>query len=199
MERALDREALDLAMKSLAIRLDENGAEPVAIVVCGGSALILTGMIPRTTKDVDIVALIRSGHLASPAPLPDELLQAAKEVADDLGLDDNWLNNGPSRGEGGLFQMGLPAGFAERLTSITYGERLTVHFIHRVDHIYFKLYASVDRGGYHIEDLRALDPTSEELEAAARWCMTHDVSAGFRMVLRRLMKELGYEDVADRL
>ncbi len=199
MERPLDRAALDLAMESLGIRLDENEAEPVAIVVCGGSALILTGMIPRATKDVDIVALIRAGHLASPVPLPDELLRASKEVADDLDLHDNWLNNGPSRGEGGLFQMGLPAGFVERLTSITYGERLTVQFIDRVDHIYFKLYASVDRGGYHIEDLRALDPTLNELEAAARWCMTHDVSDGFKMVLKRLLKELGYEAVADKL
>lgn len=199
MERPLDRAALDLAMKSLAIRLVENDAEPVEIVVCGGSALILTGMIPRTTKDVDVVALMIAGHLASPAPLPDELLQATEEVAEDLGLADNWLNNGPSRGEGGLFQMGLPAGFTERLTSVTYGERLTVHFIDRLDHIHFKLYASVDRGGYHIEDLRALGPTSGELEAAARWCMTHDGSDGFRMVLKQLLKELGYEDVSDRV
>jgi hypothetical protein len=199
MVRELDRAALDLAMKSLAIRLDENQSEPTEIVVCGGSALILTGMIPRTTKDVDVVALIKAGHLVSPAPLPDALLQGAKEVAEDLGLDHNWLNNGPSRGEGGLFQMGLPAGFAERLTSVTYGERLVVHFIDRLDHIYFKLYASVDRGGYHIEDLRALDPTSEELAAAARWCMTHDVSDGFKMVLKRLLEELGYEDVAERV
>ena len=199
MQHELDRTALDLAMKALAIRLEENQSEPVEIVVCGGSALILTGMIPRTTKDVDVVALIRAGHLASPAPLPNDLLRAAKEVAEDLGLDDNWLNNGPSRGEGGLFQMGLPAGFSERLTSVIYGERLTVRFIDRLDHIHFKLYASADRGGYHIEDLRALDPTPEELDAAARWCMTHDVSDGFRMVLKRLLKDLGYEDVADRI
>lgn len=199
MEKNLNRAGLDLAMKSLGIRLDENEAAPVAIVVCGGSALILTSMIPRTTKDVDIVALMKAGHLASPAPLPDELMQASKEVAEDLGLERNWLNNEPSRGEGGLFQMGLPAGLAKRLTSINYGERLTLHFIDRVDHIYFKLYASVDRGGYHIEDLRALDPTSRELEAAARWCMTHDVSDGFKMVLKRLLKELGYEAVADKL
>ena len=199
MVRELDRDALDLAMKSLAIRLGENKAEPIEIVVCGGSALILTGMVPRTTKDVDVVALIRARHLASPAPLPEALLRAAKEVAEDLGLDDNWLNNGPSRGEGGLFQMGLPVGCRDRLTSVTYGERLTVHFIDRIDHIHFKLYASADRGGYHIEDLRALAPTPEELEAAARWCMTHDVSDGFRMVLTRLLEELGYEDVAERV
>jgi hypothetical protein len=174
-------------------------SEPFEIVVCGGSALILTGVVPRTTKDVDIVALMRRGHLASPAPLPDALVQAAEEVAEDLALDSNWLNNGPSRGEGGLFQMGLPEGFAQRLTSVTYGERLKVHFIDRFDHVHFKLYASVDRGGYHIEDLRALDPTCEELEIASKWCMTHDVSDGFRMGLKRMLKELGYEDVAAKL
>ncbi len=186
-------------MESLAIRLQENISQPVEIVVCGGSALILTGMVPRTTKDVDVVALIKAGHLASPAPLPDELLRAAHEVAEDLALDRNWLNNGPSSGEGGLFQMGLPSGFAERLTSVTYGERLKVHFIAPLDQIHFKLYASADRGGYHIEDLRALTPTSDELETAARWCMTHDVSEGFRMVLRQLLKEMAHEDVADRI
>lgn len=199
MNRSMDRAALDLAMRSLAIRLAENQSDPVEIVVCGGSALILTGMIRRTTTDVDVVALIRSGHLASPAPLPDELLRATSEVAEDLALESNWLNNGPSRGEGGLFQMGLPDGFAERLTSMSYGDRLKVHFIGRLDHIHLKLYASADRGGYHIEDLRALAPTPGELAAAARWCMTHDVSEGFRMVLKQLLKALGHEDVADNI
>lgn len=199
MQNSLDRTALDLAMKSLAIRLSENNAEKIEIVVCGGSALVLTGLVPRTTKDVDIVALIRAGRLVSPVPLPDALIQAASEVAEDLAIDSNWLNNGPSSGEGGLFQMGLPRGFAERLTSEAYGECLIVHFIDRFDQIHFKLYASVDRGGYHIEDLRALAPTPEELESACRWCMTHDVSGGFRMVLLSLLKELGYADVANRL
>lgn len=199
MQKPLDRSLLDIAMKSLAIRLNENRSDRFEIVVCGGSALILTGMVSRTTKDVDIVALIRSGELTSPAPLPSDLVQAAREVAEDLTLDPNWLNNGPSRGEGGLFQMGLPDGFVERLTSEAYGDRLKVHFIDRIDQIYFKLYASVDRGGYHIEDLRALKPDPNEIEAACRWCRTHDVSDGFAMVLKRMLKDLGYENVADRL
>ncbi|MDD2601073.1 MAG: DUF6036 family nucleotidyltransferase [Kiritimatiellae bacterium] len=199
MEKYLNRSTLDLAMRSLAIRLDENGADGVQIVVCGGSALILTGMVPRTTKDVDIVALIRAGVLISPAPLPPSLCQAAQEVAEDLALAPNWLNNGPSSGEGGLFQMGLPDGFIDRLTSESYNDLLIVHFIGRFDQIHFKLYASVDRGGYHIEDLRSLNPTPDELEDASRWCMTHDVSDGFSMVLKRMLKELGYENVADRL
>jgi len=76
---------------------------------------------------------------------------------------------------------------------------LTVHFIDRIDHIFFKLYASVDRGGYHIEDLRALAPTSEDIETAAQWSMTHDVSEGFKKVLKQLLEELGYEDIAEKV
>ena len=197
--KSLDSHSLDLALTSLAIRLAENQAAPIEFVICGGSALILTGMIPRTTKDVDVVAMIRGGVLYSPDPLPEELQKASAEVAEDLGLARNWLNNGPSQGDGGLFQMGLPAGFANRLKSKTYTSLLTVHFIDRVDQIHFKLYAAVDRGGYHIEDLRMLAPSAAELETAARWTMTHDVSEGFAMVLKDLLRKLGYESVAERL
>ncbi len=116
-----------------------------------------------------------------------------------LDLPGDWLNNGPSRGEGGLFQMGLPAGFAGRLHRIVYSDRLTVHAIDRKDQIYFKLYASVDRGGYHITDLLALNPSADEIAAAARWAMTHDVSDGFAAVLRSLVGSIGHADVADRL
>lgn len=195
----LDRRALDRAFASLAIRLEQNEAAPQEIVVCGGSALILTGLVSRTTKDVDIVALAVSGDLRSPDPLPSELREAAAEAAEDLGLQTDWLNNGPSRGEGGLFQMGLPEGLAERLKTQHYGAHLTVHFIDRVDQIHFKLYAAADRGGYHIEDLRALEPTPAEIEAAARWATTHDVSEGFVMILKDLLRSLGYADSADKL
>jgi len=195
----LDRSSLELALKSLAIRLADNDATSLEIAVCGGSALILTGMVPRTTSDVDVVALLRNGTLCSPDPLPDDLVKACAEVAEDLGLSKNWLNNGPSSGDGGLFQMGLPPGFKHRLHSTSFGPNLTVHFIDRIDQIFFKLYAAADRGGYHIEDLLALQPSPAEIEAAARWTMTHDVSEGFAMVMKTLTRKLGYADVANRL
>lgn len=199
IDAGLDNQLLEKALQSLAIRLQENDSGPFEIVICGGSALILSGLITRTTNDVDIVALAESGVLYSPDPLPAALAKAAAEVSEDLGIAREWLNNGPSRGEGGLFQMGLPDGLVGRLSGRRYSDRLTVHFIDRLDQIHFKLYAAADRGGYHIGDLQALDPTAGEIETAARWAMTHDVSEAFRLILTNLLRKLGYAETADRL
>lgn len=197
----ISHENLDRALNLLAGRLDLAQTETVRPVVCGGSALIAMNLRRRTTKDMDVVALLNVAHEpVNPDPLPDFLLKAADQVARDLGLFEGWLNNGPSRGEGGLFQMGLPEGFAGRLTERTYGPRLTVYFIARFDQIHFKLYAAADqRDGTHLNDLKALRPTAAELEAAARWAMTHDVSDGFKMVLKELLTQLGYESVAETI
>ena len=195
----LDATELDRALESVAIRLQENLADPLEIVVCGGSALILTGMVTRTTRDVDIVALASPQGLHSPDPFPKDLERAAMEAAEDLGLPLNWLNNGPSRGQGGLFQMGLPQGLLSRCHSRDFGTHLTVHFIDRLDQIHFKLYAAADRGGYHIEDLLALEPTSDEMVAAARWAMSHDVSEAFKTIVKDLLMSIDYAEAADRL
>lgn len=153
----LNKDRIQQALKLLNDRLMRNGAPPTGIVVCGGAALIVCDLHQRTTTDVDIVALADDARtLFAPAPLPANLLQAAKEVALTLRLPTDWLNNGPSRGEGGLFQMGLPEGFADRLHVQPYGSHLTVYYIDRIDQIHFKLYAAVDRGGYHTNDLEML-------------------------------------------
>ena len=52
------------------------------------------------------------------------------------------------------------------------------------------------RPAAHIADLHALNPTDAELEAAARWAMTHDVSESFRCVLKELLTEMNHESVA---
>lgn len=197
--KPLDGVALDRALRTLAIRLDQNRAPPMGLVVCGGSALLLAGLVTRTTRDVDIVALHRAGRLANPDPLPPDLAQAVRETAEDLALPEDWLNNAPSRGPGGLFQLGLPAGCAERLHRIDRSPLLTLYVIDRFDQIHFKLYAAADQGGRHVGDLLALAPNPEELVVAARWAMTHDVSEGFRDVLRRLLEGIGHGPVADRI
>ncbi len=57
----------------------------------------------------------------------------------------------------------------------------------------------MDQGGKHYQDLIALKPIAEELEMAARWSMTHDVSEGYRESLKCMLSEMGHKDVADRI
>jgi hypothetical protein len=201
MSNPISDDNIDQALSLLAGKLDLAQTDPVRLVICGGSALIAMSLRRRTTRDMDVVALLSAAQEPiSPDPLPDFLLRAADQVARDLGLFEGWLNNGPSRGEGGLFQMGLPEGFVGRLTEKEYGPRLAIYFIGRLDQIHFKLYAAADqRDGTHLNDLKALHPTAAELEAAARWAMTHDVSEGFKMVLKELLTQLGHESVAERI
>jgi hypothetical protein len=47
--------------------------------------------------------------------------------------------------------------------------------------------------------IRSAIPTAAELEAAARWAMTHDVSEGVMMVLKELLPQLGHESIAERI
>lgn len=197
MSHVFSNQTLDELFHLLGAELAAQNAPPVGLVICGGAALLATGLHHRTTIDVDVVALVNgAGELTSPAPLPGPLVWAATRVAEGRGLPPEWLNNGPSSDSGGLFQMGLPAGIQERLHSRAYGAHLTAHFIDRVDQIHFKLYAAVDRGGYHISDLEILRPKDDELIAAAQWAMTHDVSPAFRSLLKTLLDSLGHADAA---
>ena len=194
-------EQFEQAFRLLSGRLALADAPTYNLVVCGGTALVATKLVMRATRDVDIVAMAdEDGNLIDPEPLPPPLVETAKEVADDLGLPENWLNNGPSSGEGGLFRMGLPEGFAERVTWKMFGDNLTVGFIGRHDQIHFKLYAAVDQmGSYHATDLQALEPTEEELLVAVAWTRTHDVSEGYLQSLKWFLKEFGYEQIVDQI
>jgi hypothetical protein len=86
-------ESVEDTFKHLNFRLKENDSDPVEIVVCGGCSLIVSGLVHRTTNDVDVLALMASGNLMSPDPLPETLLIAAKEVAEDLGLPVEWVSH----------------------------------------------------------------------------------------------------------
>lgn len=197
MATRLNIDRLNEALALLGERLRLSGGEPQELVVCGGSSLIARGYILRVTRDVDVVALrLRGSELVSARPLPDAVVEAVARVAADLGLPPNWLNNGPAD----LFEMGLPAGFSSRLESHGYGSHLTVWYIGRVDQIHFKLYAAADQGGgHHVTDLLALNPTADELLAAALWTFTHDVSPGFREMMKAILKEMNHDAVAEQL
>ena len=157
--------------------------------------MIALSLVPRTTQDVDIVAMMKDGVLADPEPLPEYLVKAASQVGRIMNLPGDWLNNGPTS----QFRLGLPDEFAQRLHLVRIGVKLVVHYIDRIDQIYFKTFASADRGGYHVADLKKLNPTEDELVAAAQWCRTQDVSPEFLEILKTMFTQLGWSNVSARI
>ena len=195
MSKTIDVTKLHEALNLLHEQLILINAPAIELVVCGGSALIATGLILRTTQDVDILALMEKNQLESSIPLPPYLIEAADKVGKILGLPENWLNNGPAV----QFQMGLPDGFQQRLQQEIIGKKLVIHYISRYDQIFFKTFASADRGGYHVSDLKKLNPSEDELVEAAKWCMTQDVSEEFHQILIAMFQQLGWPNVSNRI
>lgn len=186
------REALTQALKTFGALLEERGYA-YDLVLIGGGALMLSGLIERPTKDLDVLARRERDDLLPAEPLPEPRQIAARDVAEILDLDPAWLNGGPTS----LLDQPLPSGFIERLETRTFGA-LTVRLASRVDHVAFKLYAAVDQGpqSKHVSDLRRLAPTSTELVAAAKWCRTHDPSEGFHASLVEALQAFGVDDHA---
>ena len=196
-----DQKDIEIILSALGEQLESVAKKPLEILVCGVSALNVSGMVQRATKDVDILAYVKRGKAGEVSfinadPLSKELITASMKVARDFNLPENWLNSGPTS----VTDFGLPDGIMERVTTRAYGPKLTIHFMGRYDQIHFKLYAAVDQGaGKHFDDLLALNPTEDELKQAARWSMTHDVSEGYRQVLKGLLNHMGFEYVAKKL
>jgi hypothetical protein len=191
MSDITNSEATDRLLSALGEQLAALG-QSFELVVVGGSGLLALGLIERSTRDIDILALRDDDKLGSAKPLPAALEAARDLVARDFSLPAEWLNPGPTA----LLEFGLPEGFIERLERREYGDCLTVYFASRYDQIHFKLYALVDQGpGKHEADLRALSPTEEELLAAARWSTSHDPSEGYAQMLRDVLTHLGVDDV----
>lgn len=193
---------IESALMALAEQLEAEGIKKLEMVVCGGAALNILEYVQRTTKDIDVIAFVdkdKKGEkiLIKASPLNPFLVSAAKRVQRDFNLPDNWLNAGPAS----VMDFGLPDGLMDRVEMRNYGKNLTVHFLTRYDQIHFKFYAAADRTrrDIHYQDLLDLKPTAEELEKAAHWCMSHDVSLTFKDILKDLLCELGHKDVADRL
>lgn len=197
----LDKSGVSRALSALGDHLEQSQSEVVEIVVCGGSALQALGFVERTTRDVDVLAVIKSKvgagtDLLSAEPLPPAVVEAAHIVARDFGLPADWLNPGPTD----LLSQGLPEGLIGRLHRSTFGRRLVVHFVDRLDQICLKTYAAINGGGpHHLADMRALGPTDDEMLMAARWCLTQDASEVFPSLVSSFLVKVGYPDVAERL
>jgi len=191
MSDIASKDAPDRLFAALGEQLAKAG-ERYELVVIGGSGLLALGIIERSTRDVDLIALRSGDELDSAEPLPSSLAAARDRVARDFSLPTDWLNSGPTD----LLDLGLPEGFLGRLERRDYGDNLSIYLASRYDQIHFKLYALVDQGpGKHEADLRALSPTKEELLAAARWSTSHDPSEGYAEMLRNVLTHMGVDDV----
>lgn len=115
----------------------------------------------------------------------------ARAVAADMGLDEDWLNVGPSS----LVSLGLPEGLMSRACGRDYGRCLKVFFLDRVDQIHLKLYASLSREERHVQDLLALKPTGHEVEQAKGWIEVIAADGFLPADLAALIKDLGHEDL----
>jgi len=86
-----DQKDIENRLSALGEHLESLTDEPVELLVCGGSALIVLGFVQRATKDVDILAYVKktaSGDIEfiNAKPLDDQLVEAvnAKPLDDQL-------------------------------------------------------------------------------------------------------------------
>lgn len=192
MAELTSRSEIETALTNVSELLDAQG-EAFAIVILGGAALNLLGVVARTTTDVDILALGQPGDVsrprhisAPPSPLPESLSRAIRLVAEDMALAPDWMNTGPAL----QWRTGLPPDLAGRIEWRRFGNALDVGIVSRYDLIFFKLFAAADGTGtadVHYQDLIALEPTFAELIAAVAWVRSQDASSEFAEILEQVV------------
>lgn len=188
---SIGRTQLETALGALGDLLKARGLH-YEVVLIGGGNLILRGLVTRpTTKDLDLLGEWTVDGIKPMRPMPEPLRIAVFDVARTYGLANDWVNLEPES----LLDLGLPDGFVGRLERHDYGGLVT-WLASRFDMVCFKLYAAVDQGtrSRHLQDLSELQPSRDELLAAARWSVTHDPSPGYRSLLVDTLRQLGVED-----
>lgn len=176
------------ALSALGRKLADEKRPKITLLICGGAALSISGLLTRTTSDVDVLGRTKaSSQLQTP---PEWLWDCAAEVAMVLGLERNWLNDAVSV----LSSMGLPKGIIERATRQNFGPSLDIAVASRLDLIALKSFAAIDPTSrrQHLEDLVDLHPDQTEMEFAAAWLLDRPSSPEFRRAVAHLCKVLGH-------
>ena len=180
------------ALSRLGQRLALVDAGEYALLICGGSALNLAGLVDRPTRDVDVLGLVRGTEKALVAAelLPEEVSRAAQFVAADLNLPADWLNDSALA----VHRLGLPTGILNRAHRWEFGPCLTLYVIGRQDQVALKLYAALHRqnGQRHFRDLDAIEATQAEMEFAVHWLLDRKTSPEFRKAICKISEALGF-------
>lgn len=174
------RDDIEEALATLGDLLVDAG-QAADVFVVGGSSLLLLGHGVRPTADVDLAALVVDDALVAADRLPEHLEGAVRRVGVTLDLGRDWVDLRAA----GLIDLGLPDGALDRASVRRFGS-LVVRLPSRADLIALKLLAAAvlhPANGKHLEDLVALAPSADEVEAAARWATDQDPSAAFASLL----------------
>jgi len=184
-------EDIAAALRQVGELLQAEGADVGAVIV-GGAALNLSGIVRRVTRDVDVIGIDGFPH-GPLSGLPAVLDLAVREVARDRHLPPDWMNIQVSNG----LTPGTPDDWMERVTWRRLGG-LRVGIAARQDMLWLKLWALADNPGReghrHLNDLLALAPTPEELDAARFALRDVDANPDFADHLKRVAA-----DVAEQL
>lgn len=178
----LDAKFLKRALEALGAHLEVAGSS-IGVLIVGGAALALRGWVPRTTHDVDILAMADQPGVHAqlkPPVFPEVLELAVARVARDFGLPQHWFN-----AEVGMqWHSGMPATVNQDVEWHRYGG-LTVGLAGRQTLITLKLYAAADQGprSVHAQDLIALAPTDEELADARQWVIQQDALEEYAQIV----------------
>ncbi|MDZ4257661.1 MAG: DUF6036 family nucleotidyltransferase [Gemmatimonadales bacterium] len=172
-------------------RLLEGSGHRFSVVIVGGAALLLRGLITRATVDVDVIAMASSDEAAElrppDEPLPEPLKRAVAVVAAELELPGDWLNTEVKA----QWRTGLPEGMVQRLEWREFGG-LRVGIAGRKDLIAMKLYAAADGTptGKHFQDLLAIAPTDGELDSVEPWVLSQDASEIFATTVTEVVRSV---------
>jgi hypothetical protein len=160
-------------------------------VIVGGAALVLLGVVTRTTDDRDVLD----------PEIPSAILDTARAFAAESGIGSEWLN---SRAHDFVRVVGcLPDGSRTRLRPVYRGPALHIDTLGAFDLLCTKLVALIDRGT-DFEDCVARAPTLTDLQAA--WPFIEQYEGNLesreqfwlplaRRQLNRLAVELGLDAV----
>jgi predicted nucleotidyltransferase len=130
-------------LRALAL-LDQRLSDSAHLVIGGGAAMTLAYQHPIATQDVD--AFAGKGGLRML-----ELDPAAREVAEELQIEPDWLN-----AHFETFTAVLPRDYATRLTRVFKGQHLRVDALGPEDLLVMKCFAGRDKDRPHARKLLRL-------------------------------------------
>lgn len=155
MKKIIQLQELDLALEKLDQDLAKQDKK-LEIIVIGGYALYLHGILGRYTLDIDYINQV----------FDEEILELVFSIGDELG-NDCWLN---SQAKG----MILPDGFYERLSSYDKFNCINISYAAKEDLIKLKIAAYFYRSIYNekdLDDLRNLNITKGDLTDGVKFLM----------------------------